>query len=919
MTGSLLASETDPGTDRRPRIARGRATAVRAEAGGTTASAPLLTASGLSVSYGRVRALDGVDLSVRTGELVALAGENGAGKTTLVRCIAGDVVPANGEVFLAGKRITPDPAAAAKRGIAVVWQDLALCDNLDIAANIMLGREKRWLLMSDTRFHMTAASLLASLRIPLTDTTRSVRTLSGGQRQLVAVARAMGGKPRLLALDEPTSSLGVNEAAQVEELIMGLREQGTTILLACHDIDQMFRLADRIVVLRQGRIVGDLRVADAHPDDVIALISGQQVDASARHQITRLHGLTDRLVTADPSSSLSLILSALGSALSSERLCIHLVTERTLYCAASLGFKPGQLEPWARLPFGSGGGPVGMAAADERPFIADTVSSGAWRSFRDLAKTVNVASSWSVPVLGPSGLSGVITVFRAEHGAPHQDELALVTVYAGYAASAIERDRLLDQVTARNRVLETIREMLETLAGPVPVGEGLTIAVQSLRRGLQADEVALITQPTGQSARWRAFAGPLGPDPDSATASLREMAETALASTHPDGVARQLRSSRRHRARAVAFVAVGGPTVLLASWRRVPLTNEETALMEDAANSLRLALEREEAAHAHQEAAALRRSRELQRGFLSRLSHELRTPLTAIRGYASSLLQTDVTWDGDSQQRFLDRIAAESARLGRLVDDLLDFSAIESGTMRLQWDWCDMRLVLEAAIACLPPASAAAVSLNCDAVLPVVWADHDRLEQVFVNLLNNAFGHNPPGTRVHVTATAERDPTPQQARPGQPRPAEPLVPEVVISVLDDGVGLPPELAASPFEPARRPRPSTASGHGSDRSGRAPDHGTHNGSSRAENSPAGNRKSAGAGLGLSIAKGIVQAHGGRIELIPLPKGTCFSVYLPVEAEVADASRMAGSLRGATASDRAGRDATGGRGDGDGDDE
>ena len=230
------------------------------------------------------------------------------------------------------------------------------------------------------------------------------------------------------------------------------------------------------------------------------------------------------------------------------------------------------------------------------------------------------------------------------------------------------------------------------------------------------------------------------------------MAADALSSAHPDGVARQLRSSRRHRARAVAFTAVGGPTVLLASWRRVPPTKEETALMEDAANSLRLALEREEAAHAHQEAAALRRSRELQRGFLSRLSHELRTPLTAIRGYASSLMQPDVTWDGDSQQRFLDRIAAESARLGRLVDDLLDFSAIESGIMRLQRDWCDIRLVIEAAIACLPPEHAKEVTLTCDPGLPVVWADHDRMEQVFVNLLNNAFGHNPPGTRVRVTA-----------------------------------------------------------------------------------------------------------------------------------------------------------------------
>jgi signal transduction histidine kinase/ABC-type multidrug transport system ATPase subunit len=856
MTGSLLATRG---------AARDLPAMVRAAPAPGAGS--LLSVSGLSVSYGRVRALTDINLDVRSGELVALAGENGAGKTSLVRCIAGDVVPTTGDIFLAGKRVPSDPAGAAKLGVAVVWQDLALCDNLDVAANILLGQESRRLMRSDTRFHAAAASLLSSLRIPLKDTTLPVRSLSGGQRQLVAVARAMGRRPRLLALDEPTAALGVQESAQVEELIMGLREQGTTILLACHDIDQMFRLADRIVVLRQGRIAADLRPAGTHPDDVVALLSGQQIDTSARHQLTRLQGLTDRLVSADPSSSLSLILSALGAALSSERLCIHLVSERTLLCAASLGFTPGELEPWARLPLGPGGGPVGLAAADERPVIAANVRAGAaWRSLRDLAKTVNVASSWSVPVLGPGGLSGVITVFRAEDGAPQRDQLDLVTVYAGYAASAIERDRLLEAVTTRNRVLETIREMLETLAGPVLVSEGLVVALQSLRRGLQAEEVALITQPAGQAtvpARWRAFAGPLGTDPSSATPSLREMAGSALDSAHPDGVARQLHSSRLQRARAVAFMAAGGPTVLIASWRRVPPTKEETALMEDAAHSLRLALEREEAGHAHQEATALRRSRELQRGFLSRLSHELRTPLTAIRGYASSLMQPDVTWDGDSQQRFLDRIAAESARLGRLVDDLLDFSAIESGIMRLQRDWCDIRLVLEAAVGCLPPGHAESVALTCDASLPVVWADHDRMEQVFVNLLTNAVGHNPPGTRVQVTATSA-----------------PACAEVVISVRDDGRGLPPELAAAPFEPARRS--------------------TSNGASNG----AAHRKSAGAGLGLSIAKGIVQAHGGRIELSPIPPlepGTCFSVTLPVEAEASDPARTTGPNSGETGND------------------
>jgi signal transduction histidine kinase len=189
-----------------------------------------------------------------------------------------------------------------------------------------------------------------------------------------------------------------------------------------------------------------------------------------------------------------------------------------------------------------------------------------------------------------------------------------------------------------------------------------------------------------------------------------------------------------------------------------------------------------------------------------------------------------VTWDGESEQRFLGRIGAESARLGRLVEDLLDFSAIESGIMRLQHDWCEIPLVLDAAIACLPPDGASAVSVEPGPGLPAVWADHDRLEQVFVNLLYNAFLHNPPGTRVIVTATAAGG-------------------LVTISVTDDGTGMPAELAAAPFEPPRNRR--------------APN--------------------AGAGLGLSIAKGIVAAHGGTIELVKPPAGTSFRIRLPIENE------------------------------------
>ncbi|HTU98829.1 MAG TPA: ATP-binding protein, partial [Solirubrobacteraceae bacterium] len=478
-----------------------------------------------------------------------------------------------------------------------------------------------------------------------------------------------------------------------------------------------------------------------------------------------------------------------------------------------------------------------LRSADGCPDLGAVIASGA------------VGGVWSVPVVGPSGVSAVITVFRAQPGPPGRDEQDLLTLYAGYAAGAVERDRLLDQVTARNRVLETIREMLETLAGPVPVGDALTIALQSLRHGLQADEVVLVTQPAAGEASWRGYAGRLGTNPATASAALRDAARRALSNLRYDGTARATGGDPRHPVLAVPFNAPGGATVLLAGWTDLAVSEEETALIEDAAHSLRLALEREEAVLAHQEAAALRRSRELQRGFLSRLSHELRTPLTAIRGYASSLLAPDVTWDGDSEQRFLGRIAAESARVGRLVDDLLDFSAIESGVMRLQRDWCDIPLVVEAAVSCLPTDQSAQVSVTCDSGLPAVWADHDRLEQVFVNLLNNAFKHNPPGTRVWVSALEEARPDmaasglarPDVARGGRGA-------KVQISVTDDGAGFPRKLAAAPFDSARRHRTRTA----------------------------------GAGLGLSIARGIVEAHGGRIELAQVPVGTAFRILLPVEA-------------------------------------
>jgi signal transduction histidine kinase len=282
---------------------------------------------------------------------------------------------------------------------------------------------------------------------------------------------------------------------------------------------------------------------------------------------------------------------------------------------------------------------------------------------------------------------------------------------------------------------------------------------------------------------------------------------------------------------ATTFDAPGGRAALIARWVGSELPGDALALIGDAAHSLRLALERDEAEQAHQQAAALRRSHQLQRDFLSRLSHELRTPLTAIRGYASSLLASDVTWDDDSKLRFLNRIASESARMGRLVGDLLDFSAIESGLLRLQQDWCDLGLVIEAAVSCLPPERSMAVKVDCPAGIGPVWADHDRLEQVFVNLLDNAVRHNrgEVGVKVEVSMSAGDN--------------------VAIRVADDGGGIPPDIRAHLFDPQ-------ANG--------------------ATNVP-------GAGLGLSIAKGIVMAHGGRLGLEEVDRGACFLIVLPVEGQ------------------------------------
>jgi signal transduction histidine kinase/ABC-type multidrug transport system ATPase subunit len=816
---------------------------------------PLLSAHQVSVQYGTLRALDRVDLDVRTGEIVALAGENGAGKSTLVRCLAGDMPLNGGRVRFDGRPVVVGGGRSKPGGVAVVWQDLALCDNLDVAANLLLGRESRRMMFSATRMHTEAAAILDRLQIPLPDTSTIVGDLSRGQRQLVAVARAMRDRPALLILDEPTAALGVAEAAQVEDLTASLPRQGTAVLFVSHDVDQMFRMADRIVVLTRGRVVANVEPERSHPDEVAALLSGQAANVTARRQLSRLHSLADHLASAEPSSSLSLILSALGAALENEHLCIHVREGAVLRLAGMIGLPDSLASSWQQIPVGVSGGQIGRAAASEAEVVNIEVEGApGWARYRRAARQSGIRSAWSVPFTGASGVTGVITVLGEQSGGPTRDEINLVTLYAGYATSAIERDRLHGEVTERNRILETIRDVLETLAGPRPLSEGLDVALQALQTGLGADEVGLLTA-TGRDSTLlcRACAGPAGPGgADRAEAVGPLPGRAGSDGLQPDGdgcrpspelvrSARVLidRGSRGARPVApteassawhlgVVFPAPGGTAVLVARWDHLGDAGEPTALLEDAGNSLRLALEREASERARREAMALRSSQELQRTFLAWLSHELRTPLTAIRGYASSLLQTDVSWDGASQQRFLGRISDESARLGRLVDDLLDFSAIDAGILRVHPDWCDLALVLEAARACLPTPASAQVELKCTPELPVVWADHDRLEQVFVNLFDNALRHNPPGTVVTVNAAFD-----------QPDSA-------VITVTDDGLGVPQEVASGSF-PAKGGR-------------RGP--------------------TAGAGLGLSIARGIVQAHGGALRIERLAAGTRCVVTLPV---------------------------------------
>jgi len=247
-------------------------------------AAPILSLKGISASFGHIRALVGVDLEVRAGEVVALVGDNAAGKSTLIKVVAGHIQPVSGTITVDGRTVTvPSPSAAHRLGIATVFQELAVCENLDVVQNLYLGKERRrpWsgrvrrdtVFIDDGAMEAEARELLASLTARIPSVRTPLRELSAGQRQTVAIARTLLGKPRIVLLDEPTASLSVGQTAEVLTLIESLRRLGLAVVLVSHNMNDVRAVADRIEVLRHGHNNGTFPASAPH-EKILAAITG---------------------------------------------------------------------------------------------------------------------------------------------------------------------------------------------------------------------------------------------------------------------------------------------------------------------------------------------------------------------------------------------------------------------------------------------------------------------------------------------------------------------------------------------------------------------------------------------------------------------------------------------------------------------
>lgn len=246
---------------------------------------PVLSMAGMTKRFGAVHALTDVDFEVFAGEAVGLVGDNGAGKSTLIKAISGAQPADGGTIRFDGRVVTIDrPADSTALGIATVYQDLALCDNLDVVGNLYLGEEPAagGVVLDEVTMERRAVELLREMRVR---TLRSVRTkvasLSGGQRQSVAIARSLLGNPKVVLLDEPTAALGVAQTAQVLELINTLKSRGLGVVVISHNLSDVFAVCDRVVVLRLGRRVATFDVGGTTRDAVVSAITGADDDESA--------------------------------------------------------------------------------------------------------------------------------------------------------------------------------------------------------------------------------------------------------------------------------------------------------------------------------------------------------------------------------------------------------------------------------------------------------------------------------------------------------------------------------------------------------------------------------------------------------------------------------------------------------------
>lgn len=248
----------------------------------TSSSQPVLRLSGISKNFGAVSALTDIDLEVYPGEVVALVGDNGAGKSTLIKTLAGVHQPSSGTIEFNGEKVVlSSPGVALDLGIATVFQDLALCENLDVVANIFLGRELSPYRLDEVSMEIKAWKLLNELSARIPSVREPVASLSGGQRQTVAISRSLLLDPKLIMLDEPTAALGVAQTAEVLDLIERVRDRGLGVLMISHNMEDVRAVADRIVVLRLGRNNG-VFYPDSSNEELVAAITGATSNSVSR-------------------------------------------------------------------------------------------------------------------------------------------------------------------------------------------------------------------------------------------------------------------------------------------------------------------------------------------------------------------------------------------------------------------------------------------------------------------------------------------------------------------------------------------------------------------------------------------------------------------------------------------------------------